>query len=65
MPEKGTKYQNSLLRKTLTAILLPIIMIIWMLGWTLTNIECPIRSVKSNQKLLRTQHTFESRLEEI
>ena len=64
MPE-NVPNPSSLLRKTLTAILLPIIMIIWIIGWMLANIEHPIGSVNSTQKLLRTHHTFSSQVEEI
>jgi len=64
MHENETKHQNLFLHKTLTAIFLPIIMIIWTIGWTLTNIGSPVVSVKSSQKVL-TRHTGASVVEEI
>ena len=63
MHENATN-QSLLLRKTLTAICLPIIIIIWTIGWTLANIRSPVGSIKSSQKAQRIHHRLTSQVEE-
>jgi hypothetical protein len=52
--------QSSLLRNSITILLLPIIIFIWTTGWTLTQIGEPGKSTESSQKALRTHPRFES-----
>ena len=65
MHENVTKNQSLFWRKTLTAIFLPFIIVIWTIGWILTKIGSPVYAVKSNQKAARTHHILESSVEEI
>ena len=54
MRENVKTHRNSLLRKIVTIVLLPIIIIIWMTGWTLTQIGDQGEPTKISQKTLQT-----------
>lgn len=57
--QKSVKAQRkSLLRKIVTIVFLPIIIIIWMTGWTLTQIGDQRDPSNINQEPLRTRTGF-------
>lgn len=60
MQENVKAHSNSLLRKIVTIVFLPIIIIIWMTGWTLTQIGDQGESTNINQKTLRTHPEFKA-----
>ena len=63
MQENGKSDSKSLLRKILIIIFLPIIIIIWMTGWTLTQIIDQEDHMKNKQKTLQIRHEFKAQEE--
>jgi len=63
--QKSVKaHRNSLLRKIVTIVFLPIIIIIWMTGWTLTQIGDQGEPTNINQKTLQTYPGFKAHQKE-
>ena len=60
MRENSKANSNSLLRKIVTIVFLPIIIIIWMTGWALTQIGDQMESANINQKPLRACPGFKA-----
>jgi hypothetical protein len=64
MQENAKAHRNSLLRKIVTIVFLPIIIIIWITGWTLTQIGDQREPTKINQKTLQTCPGFKAHQKE-
>ena len=55
--------RNPLLRKIITVVFLPIIIFVWMTGWTLTQIGSQGEHTKISQKTLLTHPKYDKELE--
>ena len=60
MQENAKFRRISIARKISTIIFLPIIIGIWMIGWTLTQIGNSGKQIEINQKLLHTNRKLDS-----
>jgi len=52
--------QISIVRKIITIVFLPIIIGIWMIGWTLTQMGSSGKQTEINQKILQTNRKLDS-----
>ena len=57
--------RNPLLRKIITVVFLPIIIFVWMTGWTLTQIGSQGEHKEISQKTLQTHPKFKEYEKEI
>jgi hypothetical protein len=64
MQESEKMHRSSLLRNSITVLLLPIIIFIWMTSWILTQIGEVGKSTEISQKTLRADSRFEVPVEE-
>ena len=60
MQENAKLRRISIARKISTIVFLPVIIAIWMIGWTLTLIGNSGKHIEINQKLFQTNHKFET-----
>ncbi|MEJ2241657.1 MAG: hypothetical protein P8Y18_05905 [Candidatus Bathyarchaeota archaeon] len=56
--QKNLKPRSSFARKIITVVFLPIIILIWMIGWTLTQIGNSDRSMETDAKILEINSKF-------
>ena len=54
------KEKSSILRKIFTIILLPVIIFIWMTGWTLTRVYNVGKPIEIRQKTIKTKNGFDA-----
>ena len=52
------KPRGSFARKIITIVFLPIIILIWMVGWTLTQLDNSNGSIEIEPKILETNSKF-------
>ena len=64
MQKSMKAHKKSLLRKIVTIVFLPIIIIIWMTGWTLTQIGDRREPTNIDQKTLQTHPGFKAHQKE-
>ena len=58
--QKNSKTRNSFARKIITVAFLPIIIVIWIVGWTLTQLGNPGGSIEIKPNILQTNSKFET-----
>ncbi|MEJ2280554.1 MAG: hypothetical protein P8X97_01330 [Candidatus Bathyarchaeota archaeon] len=56
--QKNLKPRGSFARKIITIVFLPIIILIWMVGWTLTQLDNSNGSIEIETKILETNSKF-------
>jgi len=60
LDKQAGRKESPFLRKIITVISLPLIIFIWMTGWTLTRIGEPVKSTKPSQKVFKIHPRCES-----
>jgi hypothetical protein len=63
MQKNVKEHRNPFLRKIITVVFLPIIIFVWMTGWTLTIIGSQTEQTETKQKTLQTHPKYEEEYE--
>lgn len=58
--QKNLKPRSSFARKIITVVFLPIIIVIWMVGWTLTQLGSSNGSMEIETSILENNSKFET-----